>query len=805
MKAVIMAGGKGTRLRPLTSNTPKPMVPLLDRPVMEYTIELLKKHGITEIAVTVQYLPEVIRQYFGDGSDFGVKLHYFEENSPLGTAGSVKNAEAFLDETFIVISGDALTDFDLSEAIAYHRRNRAVGTLVLTTVENPLEFGVVMTNDGGEIIRFLEKPSWGEVFSDTVNTGIYILETEIFSYFESGKEFDFSKDLFPILMHRQRPLYGYVAKGYWSDIGNLAQYRQTQFDMLDGKVEVTITGTPMEGGIWIGEDAKIGPDAKLSGPCFIGNGCVLEQGVNIKPYTVVGAGSVLAGSRVSLERTVLWNNNYIEQGVEMKGGTLCHHVVAKLGAIVREGAVVGDFCTIGIKSVVQPGIKVFPNKSVEDYTTLNHSLIWGEKNVLSLFGQFGVKGICGIDMTTSFANRLAMAYGTMIPAGAAVGIGHDSSRFAAIIAGTFASSLHASGIHTYEFGTGTSSVSRHAVHRLDCAGGIHVRMLEDGSDNQLVIEFMDENGLPISKGAERKIENAYAQEDFRLIKSDRAGSKKICPNACTLYSERLIGMVEGDFARYTIVVEVDNRNLSGVLPGVLKSLNCKVIQLNRMTSSPAELGQWVRSAKADLGVRLDANGQNMILVTDQGEAVDDELLSILQIMIQIRNKQDETLYVPVHVPNIVEELAGRVNRQVIHTKADMRSIMEGCQHEGFHVYADAIYTMIAIMQMTAERNLTVSELIGTIPSFALLKEKVACPWKEKGMIMRLLMEETKEKQVELIDGIKIFHDGGWTLILPDNEEPVFRVFANAANQQAARELAVTYTQKIQDYRQQYCQ
>ncbi|WP_409343192.1 sugar phosphate nucleotidyltransferase [Paenibacillus sp. MBLB4367] len=804
MKAVIMAGGKGTRLRPLTSNTPKPMVPLLDRPVMEYTIELLKKHGITEIAVTVQYLPEVIRQYFGDGSDFGVKLHYFEENSPLGTAGSVKNAEAFLDETFIVISGDALTDFDLSEAIAYHERNQAVATLVLTTVENPLEFGVVMTNDSGEIIRFLEKPSWGEVFSDTVNTGIYILETEIFKYFDHGKEFDFSKDLFPILMRNQRPLYGYVAEGYWSDIGNLVQYRQTQFDMLDGKVEVTITGAQLDGGVWVGYNAKIDPDVTVSGPCFIGNNCVVENGVKIKPYTVVGAGSVLSGRRVTLERTVLWSNNYIEQGVEMKGGTCCHNVVTRLGAIVREGAVIGDNCTIGIKSVVQPGIKVFPNKAVEAHTTLNHSLIWGEKNVLNLFGQFGVKGTCGIDMTTSFANKLAMAYATTVAAGTTVGIGHDSSRFASIIAGSFASGLHASGVHTYDFGTGVSAVTRYAVHRLDCKGGIHVRMLEDGTEDQLVIEFLDEDGLPISKGMERKIENAHAQEEFRLIKPDLAGSKKICPQAGTLYSEQLVDMAKGDYERYTIVLEFDNRNMNAVIAGLLKGLNCKVIQLNRMTSSPAELGKWVRSANADFGIRLDANGQNMVLVTDEGEVVTDELLSILQIMIQIRNKQDETLYVPVHVPNIVEELAGQYNRQVIHTKADMRSIMEGCEHQGFHVYGDAIYTFVSIMQMIADEGMALSRLLATIPSFALLKEKVACPWTEKGKVMRLLMEETKEKQVELIDGIKIFHDGGWTLILPDNEEPVFRVFANAASQQAARELAVTYTQKIQDYRKRYC-
>lgn len=235
-----MAGGKGTRLRPLTCNIPKPMVPMLDKPVMEYGIELLKKFGITDIAVTVHYLPEVIKNYFGDGSDFGVNLHYFEEITPLGTAGSIKNAESFLDERFIVISGDALTDFDLSEGIKFHVEKDALVSIFMKQVECPLEYGVIMTNKNAEIIRFLEKPSWDEVFSDTVNTGIYVIEPEVFNYIEKDVPTDFSKDLFPLLMGKGIPLYGYSAEGYWSDVGNLKQYRQSNEDLLEGLVNVPL-------------------------------------------------------------------------------------------------------------------------------------------------------------------------------------------------------------------------------------------------------------------------------------------------------------------------------------------------------------------------------------------------------------------------------------------------------------------------------------------------------------------------------------------------------------------------------------
>ncbi|WP_052487241.1 sugar phosphate nucleotidyltransferase [Gordoniibacillus kamchatkensis] len=356
MKAVIMAGGKGTRLRPLTCNTPKPMVPLMGRPVMEYTIDLLKEHGISEIVITTQYLTDVIRGYFGDGSDFGVKLHYFEEETPLGTAGSVKQAETFLDETFVVISGDALTDFDLSRAIAYHRLQASSATLVLTRVDHPLEFGVVMTDESGRIIRFLEKPGWGEVFSDTVNTGIYILEPAVLRHVHSSGPFDFSKDLFPLLMSKDVPLYGYIAEGYWSDIGNLEQYRQAQFDLLDGKVKADIRAREAMPRVWIGDGVKLDRTALVEGPAYLGAGTIVEEGVSLGAYSIVGAGGrIEAGA--SLERAVLWNNVSIGRGAEVTGATLCRNAAVGNQAAVREGAVVGDSGRIGFKSVVQPGVK----------------------------------------------------------------------------------------------------------------------------------------------------------------------------------------------------------------------------------------------------------------------------------------------------------------------------------------------------------------------------------------------------------------------------------------------------------------
>ncbi|MBC9784734.1 nucleotidyltransferase family protein [Heliobacterium chlorum] len=236
MKAVIMAGGLGSRLRPLTDSMPKPMVPIHGRPAMEYAVNLIKQYGIQEIAVTLCYQPKIITNYFGDGSRFGVRFHYYMETEPLGTAGSVKQAQDFLTEPFLVISGDGITDIDLGKVIDHHQETQALATMALTQVEDPTQFGIVITDKDGRIRRFIEKPKPEEVFSNTINTGIYVMEPEIFQHIPNGF-YDFSKQLFPRLLAEGRPFYGVRADGYWKDIGTMEQYRQVHVDIEKGMLK----------------------------------------------------------------------------------------------------------------------------------------------------------------------------------------------------------------------------------------------------------------------------------------------------------------------------------------------------------------------------------------------------------------------------------------------------------------------------------------------------------------------------------------------------------------------------------------
>src|SRR5271165_2409650 len=289
MKAVVMAGGEGSRLRPLTSRRPKPLAPVANKPVMEHIVDLLRRHGVTEIVATLHYLADEIESYFGDGSDFGVHMSYVVEDTPLGTAGAVKMAEPLLnDAPFVVISGDALTDLDLGAFAGDHARTGAFATITLKRVNNPLEFGVVIVDEKSQITRFLEKPSWGEIFSDTINTGIYMLDPGIFDYMEAGKSYDFSRDLFPRLMHEGKLVQGYITHDYWTDIGNLQQYQQANYDALGSRVRLEIPGTERSPGVWIGEDCSIHPEARLEAPVVLGRNVVLEAGAVVGTESVVG-------------------------------------------------------------------------------------------------------------------------------------------------------------------------------------------------------------------------------------------------------------------------------------------------------------------------------------------------------------------------------------------------------------------------------------------------------------------------------------------------------------------------------------
>jgi mannose-1-phosphate guanylyltransferase len=306
LKAVILVGGPGTRLQPLTYDTPKSMVPVLNKPFMEHTIAYLRHFGIEEIILTLNYLPEVIQNYFGDGSKVGARLAYCVEGNPMGTAGAVKNAEKYLDDTFVVLNGDVFTDLDIADMLACHQRQGAKATISLSWVDNPSAFGVVETDHDGRVRRFMEKPRPNEATTNWINAGTYILEPEVLQYIPANSHYMFERGLFPLLLEMDKPVYGYPFSGYWLDMGTPGKYLSLNCALLSSEASSPLTDSLNKGGICCGHDVTIHPSARIVAPVVIGDNCQIGQGVHISGPVVIGADCHIEEG-ASIQDAVLWS------------------------------------------------------------------------------------------------------------------------------------------------------------------------------------------------------------------------------------------------------------------------------------------------------------------------------------------------------------------------------------------------------------------------------------------------------------------------------------------------------------------
>ncbi len=811
MKAIIMAGGEGSRLRPLTCNRPKPMVPVANRPMMSHIVELLKAHGFTDVGVTLQYMPEAIRDHFGNGARYGINIQYFVEETPLGTAGSVKNAREFLDETFLVISGDALTDLDLSRAVEFHRRRGAMATLVLTRVSCPLEYGVVITRPDGLITQFLEKPAWGEVFSDTVNTGIYVLEPEVLEYIEPGRMFDFSKDLFPLLLREKKPLFGVVLPGYWCDIGNLQQYLQAHQDVLSGRVKITIPGREIEPGVWVGDGVDISTGARITGPVLIGDGCYIGPGAEIVSFSVLGE-NCLIQEQASIKRSVLWNNVYIGPGAALRGAILASRVQVQAHAAVYEGAVIGSDSVIQERSMIKPDVKLWPYKLVESGTIVQNSLVWGTRCPKKIFGLEGISGLVNVELTPEFACRVGAAFASALGSrGVHLAVSSDAYPASRMIKSALTCGLQSAGAQVMDLGTGITPMQRFAVRQLALAGGVHVRISPRRSDHVTMI-FINGKGGNISRNVERKVENLLMREDFHRAEPQAILAPEFVPAVSESYIEALMRDLDPavlEESRFRLVVACDRDNLGSFLEHLTGRLGITVENLDLPVGTHSTtwksyqevlsfLGRRVRETGASAGALLDASGDRLVLVDERGRVIQDNLLTALIALIILRARGGPVV-VPVTAPRAIDALAEKYRGRVIRTKTAVQDFVEKVLEQDefqFLLNFDALGALTRILEFAAKNGLALGELVDEIPTFFMDQKEVPVPWEAKGRVIRRLIEDPPTAQLELLDGVKVFHPQGWALVLPDPDEPVCRVFTEGASMEIARSLSDFYIDKV---------
>jgi mannose-1-phosphate guanylyltransferase/phosphomannomutase len=820
MKAVIMAGGEGTRLRPLTSNQPKPMLPMVNRPLMEHTVLLLKKHGHEEIVVTVQFLASLVRQYFGDGEDLGVSLAYATEESPLGTAGSVKNAEGALDETFLVASGDALTDIDLEKVAAFHREKGALITVVLSRQPDPLEYGIVIADEEGRIERFLEKPGWGQVFSDTVNTGIYVLEPEVFAHIPEETPFDFSKDLFPALLEKGAPIYGYVADGYWCDVGTIEAYQRAHQDALERRVDIQIDGFEIADGVWMGEGAIVDPDAKIEGPVVLGEHAKVEAGANIREYTVLGNNAVVK-SGAFLHRTIVHDNAYIAENANIRGAVLGRNADVRRGARLEEGVVLGDEGFVGENAVLQPNVKVYPFKTVEAGAVIGRSIIWESRGTRTLFRSSAVSGLINVDITPDLAVRLGAAYAATLKRGSTVVTCRDASRAARTIKRAFIAGLNGSGVHVHDLELAPVPIARFHLRSARANGGVAVDTVPEDPQS-IEIRFFNASGADIDESVERAIERVYFREDARRAFPDEIGGLRFPPRAVEAYQTGLLSTVDVDKivdARIKAVVDCAFGATALVLPGILGQLGSDILTVNsyvdenRTTRTPEErrekveeLATLVRASRAQFGALFDPIGERIQFVLEGGVPIPTDRALLLLMDLVCEQKGSGTVVLPISAPSIADEIAARHGCRVIRTKHAASALMSTATEEqaifaggmdGAYVFPDftpafdALASFCRFLEILAAGT-PVAERLDAIPDTHCRHGTVVTPWERKGAVMRHLATAARGDRTDDTEGLKIFHGKGWALVVPDPEDPVTHIWTEGGTAVEADETLERY-------------
>lgn len=809
LKAVILAGGQGTRLRPITENIPKPMVSVLGRPMMEHIVRHLAAQGFTDLLATLHYRPRVIRDHFGDGSDFGVSLRYTLETKPLGTAGSVKLGAEFLDETFLVVAGDALTDVDLGAFWEFHKAKNALVSICLKRVCDPGEFGVVVADEQGYVQRFLEKPGVSQVCSDTVNTGIYLIEPEVLAHVPPDAPSDFAGDLFPKLLAQKAPLCAYVAEGYWNDIGTLEQLKQSHWDWLEGKLRLPVAGTLLSERIWAGNGTRVEPDVELVAPCWIGDNARVRAGARLGPYTVV-CPDVEIDVQATISRSIVMNNSFIGEASELRNALVGDGCVIEAHGEMADEAVLGAHCHLGRNVSVLPGVKVWPDKEVDGHTTLRENLVWDSLRRPSIFGSRGVNGLANLHITPEYAVALGKAFGSWAGRGLRVAAARDSHPFARLIKRAFVSGLLAVGVNVDDLEEAslpeTCFITAFGRHT---AGGAHIRMSDD-HDSVVVIELFDSDGLPLPRQDRRKIEAAFYRGDFPKVALDSVGNLAYPGRIEDRYADHLTQHLKCSALlpwMDRVLHYCPERNLDRLLVELLGGSCVPGIQKRPGPgdgSAPRAVpyAQIAKIAQVNhkIALIIERKGEQLALVDETGAvhppARTQELLTAAFI---IGAPPDEPVFLPPDHPRFLAELAeSRVRRVVLTPKdagAQLSAVRQTANTEGVWLHLTHFYLgygaaagALRLLEFLGQESLGLHEFERQISVSYRRCLTLPCAWADMGRVMRQLGEQPGAGSSGIPEGLCLEGDDGWVYVLPSADLPQLEITLEATNAAALAQL-----------------
>jgi mannose-1-phosphate guanylyltransferase/phosphomannomutase len=787
---------------------------------MAHTIDLLASHGITDIVVTVHYLAAQIRDYFRDGSDFGVNLTYVSEPEPLGTAGGVKLAQGLLaGGPVLIISADALCGVDLTGFLAAHSRSEAAVSMLLVQRPDPREFGVAILDENSHVVRLIEKPNWGEIVSDTVNTGIYCIEPRILNLIPVGQPQDWAEDVIPKLLAAGEVVGGVVESCYWEDVGSLSAYLRVQHDVLNGEVGATPTGFQVEPGVWVADGADIQPGAQVHTPAYIGPFSQLDSGCIVGPDAVLGA-NVAVRRMARVGGSILLNNSWVDAGGQVDGAIVGPDAQVLRGSRVDEGAVLGEGCQVGEEAHVSGDVLIYPGKAVDAGAVVRDSIIADTRADKHLFGQQGISGLINIEVTSDLVVRLASALAATLPKGATVTVGRDHSKAARAFNRIAIGALTSGGMNVRDLRIAAVPIIRADTANNSTAGLALVTT--PGDKDSIDIMLLDASGATLSSTKRRTIERAFTRSEFRRPRASDIGDIEVPHRVSEDYANHLLANVDNrgiKEARLRLVVDTAGGSASLLLPTLLSRLQVDVMTVNsRLDESlptdsglmrpiaMKELARLVAASRADFGVRIDPSGQRLAMVDELGKALADDRMALIVSDLVAAEHGGGRIVLPLNTSRLAEQVAAFHGAEIFRTTPDQASLAEAVSessailgadgHGGFIIpsmgpHLDPFAGLVRVLGLIARAQLAVSKIDERIPQPFVAHIEIVTPWGRKAALMRVLTEMAQlSLDSAVVKGGLMIEPSrdSWVFVQPDANEPTTRLWAEAHTPEASQNL-----------------
>lgn len=753
MKAVIMAGGEGSRLRPMTCTAPKPMARILGKPIIEYVFDNLISGGVTHAAVTLGYMPHIIENAYESGYK-NLKLDFIREDSPLGTAGSVRNAAADFDEPFIVVSADAMCDFDIEKIMRYHKASGAAVTIVATDVEDPREFGVLKVGKDNRICGFVEKPSWDQAVSTLSNTGVYVINPECLKLIPNGKKYDFASDLFPLMLRKNMPIYCYHTVGYWCDVGNIQSYLKCQRDAFDGRFSPPVNGSA--NGIYATERLPDG-DYTIIPPVYIGENSEISDGAVIGPYAVIDD-NCYVGENARIRRSVVLENSSIARETSVTGAVICSGAALKKGAAMFEGSVAGSGSIVGENASIKPDVLVWPGKIVGAGAIVSANVKYGNMRA-DFMSENGIDDNCGAVIDAQLCLKLGYALSNS-KSGKRVGVSSDSSKKSILLKNSVCVGLADGGSEVWDFGECFESQFEFLVNLCGLDSGIFI------SDSKRIF-VCEKNGMPVCRSLEREIESGVNKCEFRSV-----GEKSVKKTA--------------DMSGVKALYEQELLKILGTLNGVsakIKSENKKITDLFGRCFDSSE--------KSSTVFEVDYSGRCVFAETENGIIGYEKLLAIC---CRDEMKKGKDVAMPYTAPDYLDSIAAKYGQKVlryVQTPIDNSDDKARLLASKQRFSKDALFLCAKLFSIMNERGITLDMLAEELPEKYIEKKTFAVNFPPSK-----LYSVIGDEAISSREGIKLLRKEGLLLVIPQKRGDSIKVFAEADTMETARELCFDIEEKI---------